>query len=82
MLVHPCPCEPVWRAAEYSLMMEAENVSETLGFYSEVTRLLPKDTSPSRNNNFLMKVAEKVSETGFLLRIYKTVIREDVIIGE
>jgi hypothetical protein len=29
-----------------------------------------------------MKVAEKVSETGLLLRIYKTVIREDVINSE
>jgi hypothetical protein len=63
-------------------MMEEANVSETLGFCSEITRLPPEDTSPTGNDNFLMKVAEKVSETGLLLRIYKTVIREDVINSE
>jgi hypothetical protein len=69
MLVHPCPCELVRQAAEYSLMMEAENVSETLGFNSEITQLSPEDISASGNDNFLIKEAENVSETGLLLRI-------------
>lgn len=62
MLVHPCPCEPVWRAAEYSLMMEAENVSETLNFCLEITRLLPEKVLPSGNDYSLILEADMISE--------------------
>jgi hypothetical protein len=63
MLVHPCPCELVWRAAEYSLMMEAEKVSETLNFCSELTRLLHEKILSYGNDYSLNLEVNMISET-------------------